>query len=340
MLGFIIFMQVLASGAASGAAEAPVVRIDGVAFLGDLPTIVADSRGLFADQGLETVIEYSRSGVRNLQRLRAGEVDFALMALTPVVLDRLADATPGGADDPVILASLLQAHQLIGIVTAPDSGIESSADFAGRRVAVEPGTNSEFAWWLFERFEGIDSEPVQLIRMPTADMTEAMLAGQLDAAVMPEPWATHLEQAMVTDGQKRQRLFDTRNFYVGKWVLVTTRRQVTTREEICQKVLTAYRQAIDFMEREPLEGLSYYTTKIEDTESVDPENWHSVTFDMNLDLSLVAALRQQFHWAQSEGYGSADTPIDVLGLMAPGPLRSVFPKAVHLHEMLIRKDQP
>ncbi len=95
MLGLIGFVQFFASAAADGAVDPPVVRIDGGAFLGDLPTIVADSRAMFAEHGLETAIAYSDSGARNMQRLRADEVDFALMALTPLVLDRLADSTPG-----------------------------------------------------------------------------------------------------------------------------------------------------------------------------------------------------------------------------------------------------
>jgi len=333
-------MQILAGVVAGQAMAEPVVRIDSGAFLGDLPTIVADSREMFAEQGLETAIAYSDSGARNMQRLRAGEVDFALMALTPLVLDRLADSTPGQADDPVILASLLQAHQLVAIVTAPDSGIEKPGDFAGRSVAFERGTNAEFVWWLFEQFNGIQSGSVQHVGLPLADMTEALGTGQVDAAVMPEPWATHLERSMTDKDSASPRPFDTRNFYVGKWVLVTTRNMVTKQPETCQKVLATYRQAIDFMELEPVEGISYFQTTIEDSESVDPENWHSVTYDMNLDLSLIAGLRQQFHWAKAAGYGSKDAQINVLELLEPAPLHVVFPKAVHLHEMLNQDAKP
>lgn len=127
------------------AADAASVRLAGVDYLGDLPTVIAHDEGLFARHGLDVEVEFNGSGRDNLERLRAGTTDFALMALTPIVLDRLADPSPGQADDPVILASLVHSTRLNHVVVPASGPVEHPADLRGRRVGLRKGTNSEFA---------------------------------------------------------------------------------------------------------------------------------------------------------------------------------------------------
>src|SRR6056297_332127 len=108
----------LASDAGAESDSQRAVRIAGAAYIGDLPTYVAAELGFFARHGLASAVEYSDSGKHNMALLRAGDVDFALMALTPFVLDRLTDPTPGQPDHPVILASLLQSHELTALMAS------------------------------------------------------------------------------------------------------------------------------------------------------------------------------------------------------------------------------
>lgn len=100
----------------TAATSADAVRIAGVDYLGDLPTRVADHNNLFVAEGVDAVVSYSASGRDNLRALRAGETDFALMALTPLAIDLVLDRAPRGTDDPVILASVVHSTRLNHVV--------------------------------------------------------------------------------------------------------------------------------------------------------------------------------------------------------------------------------
>lgn len=326
----VVLVLIFAAHVELRADVAQAVRIAGAAYVGDLPTHVADQRGLFAEQGLDAAVDYSPSGKRNMARLRAGETDFALMALPPLVLDRLADSDPGGPDDPVILASLLQSHELTAIVVAPDSGIERPADLGGRRIAFERGTNTEFVWWLFERFHDLDPGSIEAVSIPFEETPEAVASGRVDAAVLPEPWVSRLDARLEATGRSPVRRFDTRNLYAGRWVLVTTRRHVRHRREACRKVLAAYREAIEFIERAPADAISIYTENTGATDSILAERWEALDYDLNLDWALIASLQEQFRWARDVGLPNAGAPLYVLELLEAGPLHEVRADAVNI----------
>lgn len=330
MIVLAIASLLIACGSPEQAEPARAVRIAGAAYLGDLPTHVADARGLFSEHGLSASVQFSDSGKRNLERLRAGEADFALMALTPLVLDRLADPDPGQADDPVILASLLQSYELTAVVAAPDSGIERPEDFRGRRIAFERGTNTEFVWWLFEQFHVLDRPSIEPVSIPFPETAEAFVSGGVDAAVLPEPWASQLEARLQRMGKPAPRRFDTRNLYAGRWVVVTTRGFAEERRDICREVLAAYRQAIDYIEHAPADAIAIYTRRIQNGDSLLAERWEALDYDISLDWALIASLQEQFRWTRNIGIANAGGPVRVLHLLEPAPLRTGWPDSIQI----------
>jgi len=321
---------VLASSAVAESNSKRAVRIAGATYLGDLPTYVAEELGFFTENALEATVQYNDSGKQNMALLRAGDVDFALMALTPFVLDRITDPDPGQPDDPVILASLLQSHELTALMASHASGIESPADLGGRRIALEPGTNTEFVWWLFVQFHGIDPSSVETIPIPFSETSNAFLSGRVDAVVLPEPWASRLEAQLELMGRNPPHRFDTNSLYAGRWVVVTTQRHVLERRDACRDVLKAYRQASEFIERAPGNAISIYIRSLETPNSPVELRWEALDFDISLDWALIASLREQFRWARDVGIGNAGEPVRVLELLEPGPLHDGWPTAVKI----------
>lgn len=298
------------------------VRVAGVIYLGDLPTVVADHEGSFADQGLDARVAFNRSGKFNLAQLRAGETDFALMALTPLVLDRLADETPGEPDDPVILASLVHSTQLNQVVGLASRGIERPADLHGRRVALSMGTNAEFVWWLFAHFHGFAPDAAELVDRPVERIPGALRAGEVDAAVTWEPWTSHLRRRFGQD----LRAFRGSNVYTAKWVIVTTSQTATDHPDRARALLAAYREVIDAIARDPERAIRIYARRADVAPTILRQHWEALDHDLNLDWSIIAALQQQFDWARRAGHGTEET--DILSLIETAPLRSVAPSAV------------
>jgi len=300
------------------------VRIAGVIYLGDLPTVIADHENLFRQHGLDATVGFNHSGRDNLRRLRAGETDFALMALTPIVLDRLADATPGGPDDPVILASLVHSTRLNAVVARSAAGIETPQDLAGRRIALRKGTNAEFVWWLFAHFHGLAPDAVRLVDRPVQAVVDALGDGEVDAAVLWEPWLSRL----LASSEEELRVFGGSNIYTAKWVLVTTRRSADEHPARARAVLAAYRDAIERIERDPEAAIRTYARRADVDEAILRKNWQALDHELNLQWSVVATLQQQLDWAERSGRHIRAGPVAVLDLIESAPLRAVDPTRV------------
>lgn len=302
----------------------PPTRINGVMYLGDLPTVVADRQGFFDRRNLNAVVAYEYSGKRNLELLRAGRTDFALMALTPMVLDALSDPDPGEADDPVILASVVHSTRLNQVVALAGAGIDAPVDLRGRRVGLMKGTNAEFVWWLFAAYHGFDPLSVTLVDNAIADLPAALINGDVDSAVIWEPWTSRLRQRAGSG----LRTFAGSNVYTAKWVVVALRGFVERHPERARAVLMAYREAIEFIDRHPDAAMQLYSDHDRiPVEALRP-SWDALVYELSLDWSLIATLQQQLDWARRAGYASSLAEPGVLRLLAPGPLRSVVPVAV------------
>ncbi|MEE4303296.1 MAG: ABC transporter substrate-binding protein [Wenzhouxiangella sp.] len=307
---------------------AAIARIAGAVYLGDIPTAVADKFSIFQSNGVQAVVEYSESGQRSLARLRSGDVDFALMALTPFVLDRLADPDPGQPEDPIILASLVHSGELTRLFYRDDAGIDGPADLVGKRIAVQCGTNTDFALWLFLQFHGVDPGSVRRQCVDFGRTAQVLKTGRVDAAVLPDPWSFDADRSEA--GASAVSTFDLRRIYTGSWVLVTTRHVVEGHLTRASRILAAYLDAIDLTENSPDQALEAYNARPFVPAPVSREQWEALDFDVTLTWALISAIRQQLDWARSTGAEGSDQLVAVLDLIDPRPLRQLQPHRVDI----------
>lgn len=305
-------------------ALAQPIRVSGVNYLGDLPTVVAQHQNLFEFHGLDVAIEYSDSGKINLEKLRRGETDIALMALTPVLLDRLADSTPGSTDDPVILANLVHSTRLNQVIAIADGTIDSAIDLQNRKVGLVKGTNAEFMWWLFAHYNGFDPMSVDLIDQPIESIPDALINEEVSAAVIWEPWITRLQQRV----PERVQTFGGSDIYTAKWVIVTTRHYLGQHASVVESFLSAYRDSFSFIDNDPDQAIRIFSEHTGVAEEILRNHWQELDYGLNLDWSLVIALQQQLEWARHSGYSLTGEEIDILSLMEAAPMREVAPGAV------------
>lgn len=316
-----------ASSTAQGAAVNAAIRIVGASYLGDLPTFVAAKEQLFNHHELTATFSFSASDRRHLDKLRAGEVDFALMTPAALIIDYLGDPDPGGGDDPVILASLLHSTSFNQVVFRTNQGIDAPADLRGRRVALPHGTNAEFLWWIFVTVHGLDPGSVSVEHHPIADIPALVLGGSVDAAVIWEPEGARLRARL--DGALGH--FPIRHNYTARWVLVTLRNTATAGGDICDALLAAYDDAIDRIERDGEPLLRGYAEHFRVPLHSLHQHWSRFDYDLSIDWSLIAALQEQLRWAQQRRQPPirpGTPPASVLSLIAAEPLRRRSPGAV------------
>ncbi|MDQ2070503.1 ABC transporter substrate-binding protein [Natronospira bacteriovora] len=302
------------------------MRLSGVIYLGDLPTLIAHEKGFFRAQGLELDVEFGVSGKDNLARLRAGELDFALMALTPLVLDVLNQSPTDDANAPLILANVSHSLGLNYVVARPDSGIESPADLPGRPFGVMPGTNAEFLLSRFARYHGIRIDEKDIRPMPTPEVHDALLEGSLEAGVLWEPWASQLESRL---GEALVR-FPVRQVYTARWVLVARRGVMDADPEAAEGLLRAYLNTVNFIERNQDEAIAIYARHAELSPDLVRRQWDGLIYGLTLNWALVTGIRQQAEWARANGLASVDSRLDVFSLIERRPLQRMAPTLVLL----------
>ena len=315
----------LAAVALASSAAADALRLRGVEYIGDLPTYLVETQARLA--ATDIVIDYGRSGADNLAALRAGDIDFALMAMTPLVFDALADPDRGQPDDPVILASLSHAQPLVQILSRSDGAEPNPASLHGRRVAVQPGTNAEYLWALFTEAHGLDRDRIAVAHMPVGEMPAAFAAGAIDAAVLWEPWSSQIQAAR--PGAIARLPVD--GLYVSRWLLVGRRAAVHRERERVADILRAYAAAVREIQRRPDRAAEAIAARWP-LRAVDPGALgDSLVFTLSLDWSLFRSFRQQLDWAQARSGDAAEARAPAfLDLIDPRPLRAVSPPAVRI----------
>ncbi len=167
------FAQANASGgaASSSFSQSATLRIGIFADADSLPLIVADTEGLFAQEGVKVELVRFSSALERDSALQAGKIDGAVTDVLAVVL-----ANQGGF--PLKITSLTNGRY--GVAVAPGSTITSLRGLEGKDVAVSLNTIIHyFADWSANQ-AGLNSSAMHLVPIPKMPVRlEMLLAGQL-----------------------------------------------------------------------------------------------------------------------------------------------------------------
>lgn len=154
----------------------------------------AQSAGYFAEEGLTVELVTIQGGAVAVPQLVSGDLD-----LTFTNYATLFQAQAQGVGDFRLVASGYDAGaDTFLMVTPPGSPVRTPQDLSGRRVAVNTfGNIVELTARSAIEANGVESDTVTFVDIPFPEMLPALQNGQVDAAVMVEPFIT---QAGTTAG--------------------------------------------------------------------------------------------------------------------------------------------
>ncbi len=130
------------------------------------------------------------AGPSELEAIRSGNIDIGYIGPTPAIT---------GYKNLKIIAGVTSAGSLL--VAAKNSGIKEVSDLKGKTVAVPQfGNTQDIILRMLLNDEGIkisdgikDNDSVEIIQQENANIKALLIAGQIDAALVPEPWGSRLE---------------------------------------------------------------------------------------------------------------------------------------------------
>ena len=219
-----------------GSTAKPALRFAYQNRVGSALCIVAAEKGLFGDQGLTIRTFRFNSGPACSEALYSGSVDIATMGDTTAVI-----AVSRG-EQYRIIASHGGGEHRHRIVVPQDSPIGKLEELAGKRLAVRKGTSTYGGLLAFCARHVLDIKAIQAIDMRPSEMTEALLAGSIDAFVASEPTPSLAE---ARGAQELATLGGLGNHYP---ILVVARRDwLQERPEEVRRFLAALRRAEAFV---------------------------------------------------------------------------------------------
>jgi len=288
---------------------------------------IAAREGYFQEEGLEVRFQRYTSGRDALAAVLAGEADVGTPFDTPVVI-----AIERG--EPIrVLSTLAVGYGNNAVIARRDRGIEQAADLRGRRIATIPDTSADYLLSLILASAGIEPEAVERRLATPLEAAEALIRGEVDAAVLWAPHSLRAEQAL---GAEAVSIL-TSPVYLEAVTLCTTEQRLKTREEALRRLLRALVRAEDLSLNEPERALSQVVAALDEQSEADVRAaWSKLRHQVRLDNLLLVSLEGELAWygARTGGQPSAESrSVDIKPYLAPELLSGIRPQNVTLRSL-------
>lgn len=291
-------------------------------FVGEAAFFVAQNYGYFEDFGLDISTKRNASGRHSLRDLLQRKVEIAHVAETPIVYSLLDTTYYQNLDSPPfqIFAEMISATEIQHIMARRDHGIASPKDLIGKKVAVYNGTQLEFFLDSFLLEHQIDPDSLQIINMKPAKQVRALSKGNIDAAVVWEPYATKISQQL----EKNGTILNTKLTYSTLWMTTALNKYANEHAQVLTQYLKALQKAQDFIKNNPDKTQKLLANQISVPINAIEATWDDIDFELLLSERMITLLNDQARWLQRKGL--ADTSgIDFRSLINFTTMRTVKP---------------
>ena len=274
----IVIIALVAVGAyfaTSGGSSDNVVRIGHLPSDHDTALFVAKEKKMFEDQGLTVELTQFNNGGDLMTAMASGDIDIGYAGITPVM-----SSISQGVPVKVVSGAQIEGSAL---VAGKNSGINTVADLKGKTVAT-PGEATIQNMLLTSALTqaGVSTDDVEFTTMKAAQMTDALKAGQVDAMIIWEPYAS----IAVENGDGK--LVETSGEIIpGHPCCCVAAREdfINNHADTLEKVLAIHENATKFTNENPAEAAACLPEDIVPDKDLQASVIKDTTFISGLDSS-------------------------------------------------------
>ncbi len=282
------------------------------------PFFVAEKQGYFRDEGLDVAIVDCPSGGSCLKQLLESKVQLATASDLPIMF-RSFEAVPFK-----VLATFAASSYDARLVTRKSSGIKSSRDLKGKRVALVRGTSGQYLLDLTLLAAGMDPRAVGIVDLDLKRLDQAAADQHIDAFSVFQPGAQQLVKLLGPDAF----VVPIPRLYTLTFNLVALREKSSVSDEEQVKILRALERAMDFIKAEPAASMRILQQRLKMDAADVAALWPDYRFMLGLNQSLIATLESTAKWAIQEQLVKADKVPNYLDYIDVRPLKRVRPSSV------------
>jgi len=240
----VMFCLSLAACAPGQEAEDTNLKMGLLPILDVIPFYVAEQSGYFEDEGINVELVPVKSAQERDALMQAGEIDGMLNDLISTGLFNRDEA------QIKIVATARRAYPespQFRVLAAPGSEIGSVQDLAGVPIGISQNTVIEYITDRLLEAEGLSSDQIEIIEVSAIPVRfEQLMAGQIDAATLPDPLAQGALAAGAT-----QVIDDSQYAEYSQSVLSFSTQAVENKPNTIGKFLKAWNQAVGDLNGNP-----------------------------------------------------------------------------------------
>jgi NitT/TauT family transport system substrate-binding protein len=304
-----------------GEHTAPVDPITVAAYAGESGALVyvAQAEGFFERNRLEVTIEGYEAGKLAADALINGKADICTSAGFVFVSNCIDHR------DLRIFGTIATA-QINKVIARKDKGVRSVKDLRGKKIGITRKSAGEFFLGSFLMVNGLSMKEVEIVDLKPGEIVQAMVAGEIDAALSWEPNIHKISQALgegaiIWPGQAGQ------DFY---FVLMAKDNWLKTHQRTARRFLKAliqaethiraHREAFgDFLEKTFQYAPAYVARSLQNHR-----------FTVGLPQSMLTSLEDQARWRMETGLMQANEFPNYLNYIDATPLHQIAPKRVRI----------
>lgn len=283
-----------------------------------LPVFVAEDQGFFRQNGLRLTLKYYDVGLHAAEGVLNGEVNLSTPVSEYVLVGKVLaknDLQTIGSIDSVDYAF---------VVGRQDRGVRQIEDLKGKKIGVVRGTILDFQLGRFMELHGMNINDVTLINGTLPQIEEALLRGEIDAAMTIPPFVGRTkgelgENAILWSAQNSQPFY---SLIVGK------EKWIKGHPDEVKRFLTAIEQAEKYIAEHPKEAKAILRKKLKFSDSETARVWSQNKFSLSIDQSLILAMEDEARWMIKNNLTSEKTVPDFIESTYLDGLRDVKPDAV------------
>lgn len=172
---------------APGSVEKPKVKVGLLPVVDVAPLYQAVEKGYFRQEGLDVEPVVVASGPKAVESVISGEIDIAFTSYPGAFVAQ----SKGVANLKIVADAYAARPGHLALVATENSTLRKPSDAAGKKIAVtSKGSISDLGVMSVLSAQGVDVTKIQWVPMPFPDMGPAMKNGNIDGAVVAEPWVT------------------------------------------------------------------------------------------------------------------------------------------------------
>ncbi|HET8539842.1 MAG TPA: ABC transporter substrate-binding protein [Anaeromyxobacter sp.] len=278
---------------------------------------VAQGAGCLAREALTVDERTFELGRDALALLRDGDADVAIAYETPLLRAALVDGRLR------VLTKLHTSTTNTRLVARQAASIRAFSDLRGKRIGLARGTNADFFAEVALAAGGLNGTSAVSVDLAPDASVAALARGEIDAAVLSDPYAGQAEQLLGPAGHTLVT-----NLYTEASLLITREDVLATKQPALRRLVRALACAERAARDDPDRARAIVVARFpEQHAGAIAAQLERVTWGLGLDNVLADVLRREREWLGRAG--AADGP-DLRQLVHVQLLGEVYPESVTL----------